>query len=268
MARSLDAQKTMSELLAAVTQKPEFLAGFNTDYLGNANQLFQNLGQQLGGFDTQQAQTEADYTRGIGDIASNQSQAIQALKNRMAARGTLGSTIFDEEQQNLVKGFDTQRADLGSARDRMVTALTGQRGKAESDYDNALMGLNQGLTNQAGAYVNTKSAEERDRRLAEQAANDKTTLADQQVGITNTNIPAMAPPTIDTAAIIRALTPAPPPAPPALPARFSQPQYQPGYVAPAPVAPKPQPSVYDPGRVALTSSVSQKKPLTPAKGRF
>ena len=251
MPRSLDAQKTMQDLLAGLNAKPEFLAGFNTDYLNNANQLFQNLTGQLGGIDTEEAQTRADAERGLGDLAGRQSQAIQALKDRMANRGTLHSTAFDESQQNLVKDFESQRADIGSARDRMLQSLIGRRGAAEGGYDQALMGLNDSLTRQAGDYINVKSGEERDRRLAEQAATGQGQLTDQSVGQTNNMIPQLAPPAIDMSAIVRALQPAPPPV---LPARFTQP---PPVAPPKPVAPvAPKPSVFDPGRVAMTSSVN------------
>ena len=214
-----DAQKTMQELIAALNLNPAFLEGFNPGYVEDVNNMYQNLAGQFAGLDTEEGYARTDYERNIGELAAQQARGIESLRNKLATQGILQSTAGVEAENDLLNQFETQRRDVGSSRDRALSDIAGRRLGYQSAYDVGIGGLNRGLREQAQGYVNTKAQEQRDRDIAAQQAEIKSTLANQEVSQANQQIPQYAPPPLDLSALTsylmtRAVPAAAPPQPP------------------------------------------------------
>lgn len=213
-----DAAKTMQELLAAMNADPSMLAGFNPSYVEDVNTLYQNLAGQFTGLDTEEGYARTGYERNIGELAANQARATQALRDRLASQGILQSTPGIEAENDLLRQFETQRSDYGTARDRSLADIAGRRLGFQNAYDIQLGGLNRGLREQATGYINTKAQEQRDRDLAKQQGDIQAELSNAAVARANQQIPAYAPPPIDLSALTSYLsTRAVPQAAPAAP---------------------------------------------------
>jgi len=210
-----DAQAMLDQLLGGLgVAKPEYLSGFNPSFLGDVNNLYQNLAGQYSGLDLENAGVRTGYERGVGDIAGNRARAITALENKLANRGMLQSSAALNQRGNLDREFDTQLSDLGSTRDAALQSIIARRLGFENDYDTNLTSLKGGLVGQGTEYARNKADEEARRINAEQVAQGGGQLASQQSGIMNQQIGAIAPPPpIDLSAILAAFRPVAPPPP-------------------------------------------------------
>lgn len=218
----LGTEKTMQDLLAALNLDPAMLAGFNTDYLGQSNNLYQQLAAQYAGLDTEQGYAEADYLRGIQENVANQARAKLALKDRLASRGMLDSTPGQDQISQLDRQYETLGRDLGTTRDRASANITGRRGAFDNDYAIAMDMLNSGLRKQAQDYVKTKGDEETARAGKQHDSDILDALNNITVSGINQQIPAYTPPAIDMSALTaylanRPVAPTPAPAPPVAP---------------------------------------------------
>lgn len=237
---------------------PTALAGFQDNYLQESNNQYQTLADILAQSDIEENDLNTGYERSRSQAIEQQNRAVQALQSKMAFNGMQRSSAAVDEEAKLGQDYQRVLDELTGKFSTGAAQVAGKRSSADAAYKVGQGNLAETLRSGASSYLNDVAAKEAQRKIDQQTADAATASAGVSQQIANQTV---APINQANAAPIDL-------------SRFANlfvqntPQPAPAYTPLTNVNMPPKPSVYDPGRVALTSSVAKPKtPLTPLKGR-